>query len=100
MFRVCIYIALPNDTKGTQLHVDERRPLCVGEKECAAGEHWHNRQSVLAVIIVANASSDTPLFGDEPFVLVVHAKGVVSILASSFGNSCVDNIETSLPFIK
>ena len=70
------------------------------EKECATDEYWHNRQSVLVMIIVANASSDTPLFADEPFVLVVHAKGIVSILACSFGDRCVDNIEASFFFIE
>ena len=52
------------------------------------------------MIIVADASSDTPLFADESFVLVVHAKGIVSILACSFGDCCVDNIEASFSFIE
>lgn len=100
IFRVCINVALPYDSKGTYLDVDKGCPSCIGEKECTAGEYRHNRQSVLVMIIVANATSDTPLFADEPFVLVVHAKGIVSILACSFGDRCVDNIEASFSFIK
>ena len=100
IFRVCIYVALPYDSKETYLDVDEGCPSFIGEKECATDEYWHNRQSVLVMIIVANATSDTPLFADEPFVLVVHAKGIVSILACSFGDRCVDNIEASFFFIE
>ena len=100
IFRVCIYVVLPYDPIGTHPDVDEGCTSCIGAKECTAGEYRHNRQSVLVMIIVANATSDTPLFVDEPFVLVVHAKGVVSVLTCSFGDSCVDNIETSISFIE
>lgn len=100
IFGVCIYVALPYEPKGTYPDVDEGCPSCICEKECAADEYWNNPQSVLTVIIVANASPDTPLFVDELFVLVVHAKGVVSILACSFGDCCIDNIEASLSLIE